>query len=445
MDMATKRRRRLSPSLIIILGFLGAVTIGTLLLMLPISSRSGNMTSVSDAAFTAVSSVCVTGLVVRDTATYWSYFGQAVILVLIQLGGLGVVTVAASFSLAAGRKISLMTRSTMQSAISAPQMGGIVKLTKFVIRGTLIVETIGAIALIPGFVSKYGAAGIWKAVFHSVSAFCNAGFDIMGASTGEFSSLTGFSGNAAVTVPIMLLIVIGGIGFITWDDVRTHRFHLSKYRMQSKVVLTVTAMLILVPASILFFRDYRALPFGERLLSSLFQSVTPRTAGFNTTDLTKLSGSSKAMMTGLMLIGGSPGSTAGGMKTTTIALIAANVIATFKKRNDICFFKRRVDCAAVKNAATIFTMYLVLFVFCGAAISMIEGLPIGECFFETASALGTVGLSLGITAKLSLISKLILMLLMFTGRVGGLTLVYAFLPSNGKVGSKYPLESITAG
>ena len=445
MDTAIKKKRRLSPSLIIILGFLGAVLIGTVLLMLPVSSRSGSMTSVSDAMFTAVSSVCVTGLVVRDTASYWSYFGQAVILLLIQLGGLGVVTVAASLSLAAGKKISLMARSTMQSAMSAPQMGGIIRLTKFIVRGTLIAEAVGAAALMPGFISKYGAAGIWPAVFHSVSAFCNAGFDIMGARTGAFSSLTSFAGNAAITVPVMLLIVIGGIGFLTWNDIAVHRFHISKYRMQSKVIFTVTGVLILFPALYLFFFEYAGLPFGERLLCSLFQAITPRTAGFNTADLTKLSGASKAMMTGLMLIGGSPGSTAGGMKTTTIALIAANVIATFRKRNDICFFGRRVDCSAVKNAATIFTMYLVLFTFCGAAISMIEGIPLGDCLFETASAIGTVGLTLGITARLSIFSRVILMLLMFAGRVGGLTLVYAFLPGNGRVNSKYPLESIIVG
>ena len=445
MDEQIKRRRTLSPPLIIITGFTLVIILGMILLMLPISSRSGAFTPPNEALFTAVSAVCVTGLVVRDTATYWSGFGQAVILVLIQIGGLGVVTVATSFTIIAGRKLSIVARSAMQSALSAPEIGGIVRLTKFILRGALIIEAAGFALLLPGFVSNYGAAGIWPALFHSVSAFCNAGFDLMGAKTGPFSSLTSFSGNALVSVPIMLLIVIGGIGFLTWEDVTKHRFRISRYRMQSKVVLATTGILLLVPALYFFIFEFKGLPFGERTLCSLFASVTPRTAGFNTVDLTRLKGGSKSLTVVLMLIGGSPGSTAGGMKTTTAAVLIANVISTFKRTDDAHFFGRRIAPTAIKNAATLLIMYVSLFFLGGMAISLIEGISLQDCLFETASALGTVGLSLGITPHLGVFSQIILIILMFLGRVGGLTLVYAILPGTGRINSKLPLEGIMVG
>ena len=445
MDEVLEKKRRVSPWIIIILGFAAVILFGTILLMLPISSRDGRVASLGDSAFTAVSAVCVTGLVVRDTAECWSGFGQCVILALIQIGGLGVVTVAASVTMLSGRKLSLFTRSTMQNAMSAPKLGGIVRLTKFVLKGTFTVELIGTAVLIPAFVSRFGAKGVWFAVFHSVSAFCNAGFDIMGAETGRFSSLTAFSANAAVTLPVMLLIMIGGIGFLTWDDIRKNRFKVSKYSMQTKVVLTAAGVLILIPALWLFFTDMRSLPLGERMLASLFQAVTPRTAGFNTFDLTELSGPSKCITTALMLIGGSPGSTAGGMKTTTFVLLAANVVSVFKKKEDAELFGRRIKPAAVRTAGALFIMYLALFLVGAAAISSIEGLPMEDCLFETASALGTVGLSLGITPGLGTASRCILMLLMFMGRVGGLTFVYAFLSSSNRTNSKLPIESIMVG
>lgn len=431
--------------MIIITGFTLAVILGAVLLMLPVSSRDGVFTPVNEALFTSVSAVCVTGLVVRDTATYWSAFGQAVILVLIQIGGLGVVTVAASFSLIAGRKLSIVARSTMQSAVSAPEIGGIVRLTKFILRGAFIVEAAGILLLLPGFILRYGAEGVWPAVFHSISAFCNAGFDLMGAKTGAFSSLTGFNKSALTIVPVMLLIVIGGIGFLTWEDIIKHRFRFSRYRMQSKVILCVTGILLLVPAVYFFLFEFADLPLGERTLNAVFCSVTPRTAGFNTVELSTLRPGSKAITIILMLIGGSPGSTAGGMKTTTVALLIANVVSTFKRRDDVNFFGRRVAPAAVRNAATIMLMYVSLFLLGGMAISLIESIPLSDCLFETASAIGTVGLTLGITSHLGVFSQIILILLMFLGRVGGLTLVYAFLPGNGTVNSKLPLEGITVG
>ncbi|MBO4562456.1 MAG: Trk family potassium uptake protein [Clostridia bacterium] len=439
-----KKKRILSPWILIIAGFAAVILLGAGLLMLPFAS-SGTPAPFGDALFTSVSAVCVTGLVVRDTATCWSGFGQAVLLLLIQIGGLGVVTVAASLTILSGKRISLFTRSTIKSTMAAPQLGGIVRLTKFVLRGTFLVELAGAILIMPSMIIRYGARGIWLSVFHSVSAFCNAGFDIMGRATGAYSSLTSFAADPFVTVPVMLLILIGGIGFITWDDFRTHKFRFSKYSMQSKAALTVSGILILIPVVILFFVDYKGLPMGERVLCSLFQAVTPRTAGFNTADLTRMSGPTKGLTTALMLIGGSPGSTAGGMKTTTIAVLAAVVASTFNKNSEVHMFKRRVEPAAVKTAATLFMMYLTLFFTGACAISLIEGIPMSDCAFETASALGTVGLTMGITPLLGTASRCILMALMFMGRVGGLTLIYAFLPGAGTVRSKYPLENITIG
>ena len=435
---------RLTTSQSIILGFFSMILLGTFLLMLPFSSRAGAVTPFSDALFTATSAVCVTGLVVYDTAAYWSAFGQTVIIILIQIGGMGVITVAASFALISGRRISLMQRSTMQEAISAPKVGGIVRLTSFIIRISLLIELLGAAAMAPVFCRDFGPKGLWMALFHSISAFCNAGFDLMGTSA-PFSSLTGYTAEPVINVIVMLLIVIGGIGFLTWDDIRAHKLHVHQYRMQSKVILCTTAILLLFPALYFFFFEFSSLAPGERVLASLFQSVTTRTAGFNTADLTALSEPGRYIMIALMLIGGSPGSTAGGMKTTTIAVLFASAISTFFRKEYAHFFGRRIDDGVIKNAATILLMYLSLFFFGGLAISIIEGAPMLDCLFETASAVGTVGLTLGLTSHLGLVSRGILIVLMFFGRVGGLTLIFAALSGTAKNVSKYPQEKITVG
>ena len=435
---------RLTTSQSIILGFFSMILLGTFLLMLPFSSRAGAVTPFSDALFTATSAVCVTGLVVYDTAAYWSVFGQTVIIILIQIGGMGVITVAASFALISGRRISLMQRSTMQEAISAPKVGGIVRLTSFIIRISLLIELLGAVAMAPVFCRDFGPKGLWMALFHSISAFCNAGFDLMGTSM-PFSSLTGYTADPVINVIVMLLIVIGGIGFLTWDDIRAHKLHIHQYRMQSKVILCTTAVLLLFPALYFFFFEFPFLAPGERVLASLFQSVTTRTAGFNTADLTALSEPGRYIMIALMLIGGSPGSTAGGMKTTTIAVLFASAISTFFRKEYAHFFGRRIDDGVIKNAATILLMYLSLFFFGGLAISIIEGAPMLDCLFETASAVGTVGLTLGLTSHLGLVSRGILIVLMFFGRVGGLTLIFAALSGTAKNVSKYPQEKITVG
>lgn len=440
-----RQKRHMSSFKMIILGFMGVILAGALLLMLPIASKEGKMTPFPDTLFTATSAVCVTGLAVKDTGSYWSQFGQAVILALIQIGGLGVVTIAVSIAMLSGRKISLMQRSTMQDAISAPKVGGIVRLTRFILKGTFLVELSGAMLLLPVFFKDYGAEGIWLAFFHSISAFCNAGFDLLGKNGDLYPSLTAYADNPLLNVTIMGLIVIGGIGFLTWDDIHTRKFRIRQYSMQSKVILLTSSILILVPAVFFYFTDFAGMSGKERLLASLFQSVTTRTAGFNTENLSAMSGASKAVMVGLMMIGGAPGSTAGGLKTTTFAVLLASTFATFRQREDTQLFRRRIERETLKNAAALLIMYLFLVLAGGIIISECENLSITECLYETASAVGTVGLTLGITPGLGVFSKGILIVLMFLGRVGGLTLVYAVLPERKTIYAKLPLEKINIG
>ena len=439
------RRFQLSSFQIIILGFAGVILLGALLLMLPISTTERCVTPFNEALFTATSAVCVTGLVLHDTGSYWSSFGQTIILTLIQIGGLGVVTVAASFALLSRRRISLMQRSTMQDAISAPNVGGIVRLTKFILMGTFLIELLGTLVMLPVFCRDYGWQGVWLAVFHSISAFCNAGFDILGTADNLYPSLTGYAQSPIINIMIMLLIIIGGIGFLTWEDIWENKLHFRRYRMQSKVILISTLLLIIFPAIFFFFIDFAALPFEARIQAALFQSVTTRTAGFNTVNLSVMSASSQGIMTFLMLIGGSPGSTAGGMKTTTLAVLLANAAATCRQQDSAHFFERRVDDNTVKIASTILTIYLALFFLGGLFISAYENLPLSSCLYETASALGTVGLTLGITPQLHIPSQLILILLMYLGRVVSLTLMYAALSSKKIINTKLPLEKITIG
>ena len=440
-----RRKRRLTSFQIMILGFAGVILLGALVLMLPLSAAKRAWTPFSQALFTSTSAVCVTGLVVQDTGTYWSSFGQGVILLLIQVGGLGVITAAVTFLMLSGKNISLQERSAMQDAISAPAVGGIVRLTRFILRGTFLVELVGALALLPAFCRDYGLRGVWMAVFHSVSAFCNAGFDILGRAGTLYPSLTAYAADPLVNIVIMLLIVVGGIGFLTWDDVCTHGLHLRRYRMQSKVILSVSAVLIVLPALLFFLTDFAGLPTGQRILASLFQAVTPRTAGYNTVDLTEMSNISRAVTILLMLTGGAPGSTAGGMKVTTLAVLAANAVAAFFRREDPQLFRRRLESSAVRNAAAILLLYLALTVAGAAVIGAVEGLPLGACLYETASAAGTVGLTLGLTPQLGTLSQGILILLMFFGRVGGLTLIYAAFSGHDLTYARYPKEKITVG
>lgn len=364
------RRFQLSSFQIIILGFAGVILLGALLLMLPIATQEGCTTPFNEALFTATSAVCVTGLVIHDTGSYWSAFGQTIILTLIQIGGLGVVTVAASFALLSRRRISLMQRTTLQDAISAPNVGGIVRLTKFILWGTFLIELIGALAMLPVFCHDYGWHGIWLATFHSISAFCNAGFDILGTADNIYPSLTGYTQNPMINITIMLLIIIGGIGFLTWEDICENKLQFRRYRMQSKVILISTVILIVFPAIFFLFADFASLPMEARLQASLFQSVTTRTAGFNTANLSVMSSSLQGIMILLMLIGGSPGSTAGGMKTTTFAVLLANIVAAYRQQDSAHFFDRRVDYNAIKLASTILTVYIALFFLGGEFLSV---------------------------------------------------------------------------
>lgn len=444
-----KIRRFFTTSRIISLGFAGVIILGTLLLMLPVSSAEHIVTPFKDALFTAVSATCVTGLVVHDTAAYWSLFGQIIILIMIQTGGMGIITIAVFFTRIMGKKIGIMQRTTMQEAVSAPQVGGIVRMTGFIIKTSFCIELIGALALSPVFIKDFGwIKGIWYSVFHSVSAFCNAGFDLMGVRS-PYSSLTSYSGNAFVNIVIMLLIITGGIGFLTWDDIKSHGVHFRKYRMQSKVVLLMTAFLIIIPAICFYCAEFSSPLFnnmtaGQKVLASFFQTVTARTAGFNTVDFNMFSESGRLLMILLMLIGGCSGSTAGGMKTTTIAVLFASAVSVFKRRHNARLHGRRIEDETVKTASSIFFMYLSLFSLSAMIISLVEGIPLVDCLFETASAIATVGVTTGITPNLSALSQVILICLMFFGRVGGLTLIYAAFAKHADV-SKLPLEKIMVG
>ncbi|MCM1272644.1 MAG: Trk family potassium uptake protein [Clostridium sp.] len=440
---------KLSAFQIIILGFLVAIFAGAMLLSLPIATKEDTGADFMDALFTSASAVCVTGLVVQDTATYWSFFGQSVIAILIQIGGIGVVTIAVAIVMLTGRKIGLMQRSTLQYAISAPKVGGIVKLIGFILKLTFFVELTGAVLMAPVFIRLFGAfKGMAYAVFHSISAFCNAGFDLMGTVKPR-SSLITFAGEPLINIVIMVLIIIGGIGFITWDDVRTHGIHIKKYRMPCKVILCFTCGFIIVSTLFFYFVEFdkpqwEYLSGEEKVYAAVFQSVAPRTAGFNTVDTARFSDSGQALTIILMLIGAAPGSTAGGMKLTTVAVLFASAISVIRRRDDSQFFGRRMDAHAVKDAAAVLIIYLFLFLAGGFIISELEGLTLSACLFETASAIGTVGLSLGITPELGLVSRIILIVLMFFGRVGGLTILFAAV-TNKNAGYRLPKESIVVG
>jgi len=416
-----------------------------MLLMLPISSRYGVATSFGDALFTATSATCVTGLVVQDTATHWSVFGQIVILALIQTGGFGIIMAAAGFSLLAGRKITLRERSMMRDAFATQRMGGIVRLATFVFSVTIAVELLGAVLMLPSFCSEYGVRGIWIALFLSISAFCNAGFDILGKSDALFPSLSEYATNPVICLTICALIVIGGIGFVTWNDVTTNKLRFKRYSLQSKIILVSSAVLIVVPALSFFLFEYQRLPVAERLLVSLFQSITPRTAGFNVEDMSVMTESGQALTIILMLIGGSPGSTAGGIKTTTLAVLLGNLLAISSRRSEVDMFGRRIEDDAIKQAGAILLLHVSLSLLGATALCLIEGLPYLACLFECVSAIGTVGMTVGITPHLRVASRIILIGYMFIGRVGSLTLIYAATKAPKKSRGKLPHEHVTVG
>ena len=446
-----KKLHRVSPMKIILTGYLFIILVGAGLLCLPISVKAvEGLTSFSDAVFTAASATCVTGLVRFDTYTHWSFFGQLVILGLIQVGGIGFMTFAIYVVSMTKKKIGLTTRVVMQNAISAPQMGGIVKMTRFILMGSLLMEGIGALLLSFYFCPRLGFfKGIWFGIFHSISAFCNAGFDLMG-NMAAFSSLTTVGNNWYVNGIIMALIVIGGLGFFVWKDLLNNRFSFKKLRLHSKLVVTMTGALILIGAVLLFLfeqgnQNFVNMPASEKTLSVLFQSITARTAGFNSMDLTTMTQAGQFLLICLMFIGGSAGSTAGGIKTTTFAVFLMSITATMRQKKNMEAFGRRVEDSAARVAASIFCMYLLLTLVVSMTISSLEGLPLLTALFESVSAMGTVGLTLGVTTSLGMVSKWLLILLMFIGRVGSITFLIAFSSDKNRAVSRLPVEKIQVG
>ncbi|MEG1614929.1 MAG: TrkH family potassium uptake protein [Oscillospiraceae bacterium] len=442
--------RNLSPTKIIMWGYTIIILVGAFLLCLPISSRAGDFTNFFDCIFTATSATCVTGLIVFDTYTYWTIFGQLVIITLIQIGGLGFMTLALSAVTLTKKHIGLHQRYALKESIAAPSVGGVIRIARFILLGSLTIELIGAILLSFRFIPDFGIIrGVYYSVFHSISAFCNAGFDLMGIRA-PFSSLTSYSDSFIINLTISGLIIIGGLGFFVWDDLKTHKFQFSKYKLHTKIVLVVTATLVIggTIAIFIFEENHGSmahLPWWKKVLISFFQAVTPRTAGFNTVDLNSLSDESQLLTICLMLIGGSPSSTAGGIKTTTLAVMLLSILTELRNKKDIECFKRRIDDQTVRHAYSILTMYLFFFFVSAVLISAIDDVSVSKSIFETASAIGTVGLSLGITPGLSTISHMILAMLMFVGRVGGLTILVAFAKPYPNIASQMPLEKITVG
>lgn len=433
---------------IIALGFIAVIILGTVLLMLPVSSRSGEATPFLNSAFTATSATCVTGLICYDTYTHWSAFGQSVILALIQIGGLGLMTVISMFSVFMHRNISLRERRILMQSAGTMRMDGIMVLIKRIVTGTVIIETAGAVLLALRFCPKMGfAMGIRYAVFHSVSAFCNAGFDIMGQ-FGE-SSFTGYTGDVVVNITIMLLIIIGGCGFLVWSDIKANGIHFKRLELHSKLVIVSTAILVFGGAFILFLTDrnaaFASLPLPEKITAAFFQSVTTRTAGFNTVDQSKLSEAGGLVSVLLMLIGGSPGSTAGGIKTTTVAVIILSAFYSAKNSDSVIAFKKKIDSSIVRQAHSIFSIYTILVLSATIIICMIEPFSLREILYECSSAIGTVGISMGITSSLGTASKCIIIFLMYAGRIGGLSLMLTLAEKRVRALIDRPTEKILVG
>lgn len=437
---------KLTSFQVILCGFLAMILIGALLLMLPISSKAGIWTPFIDSLFTSTSASCVTGLVVQDTGTYWSFFGQFIILLLIQSGGLGIITALSAFAISAHRHISLSQRKLLVDSVSAPHLGGVVGFAKMIFKITFGIEIIFAFILSFQFIPEYGLIkGSWFAIFHSISAFCNAGFDTLGTAHNLYPSLTSYISNPLISISIALLIILGGLSFTTYDDLRINHFHFKYYRLQTKIILVTTFFLLFIPCLYFFFVEFRNLPLNQRCLASFFQAVTPRTAGFNTFNLSSLSENSLLIMSILMLIGGAPGSTAGGMKVTTFAIMLISSFSIFRQKERSEAFGRTIPDKIAKNAATIFMLYVSTCIISALIIAQLEHVALLSAIFETASAIGTVGLTTGITPHLGIISRFILIFLMFMGRIGGVTLMISVFPNVNKNKGKLAEERIVVG
>ncbi|OQA27143.1 MAG: Ktr system potassium uptake protein B [Chloroflexi bacterium ADurb.Bin344] len=407
--MKTRRKILLTNTQIIALGFFLVILAGSILLMLPISSKNGSWTPFIDALFTATSATCVTGLVVFDTFTHWTVFGQIVILTLIQVGGIGLMTIVSGAYILLNKRIGIQTRQLLMTSAGNLQLSGVVRLIKRILFGTLLFEGTGTVFLATQFCPEMGIGkGIYYAIFHSVSAFCNAGFDIMGFK-GEYSSLISYQSNWIVNLTIILLIVIGGIGFYVWSDMVKNRFRFRRLSLHTQITLTTTAFL---------------LAFGT--LASLFMATTPRTAGFNTIDLTKLSEPGNLLTMILMLIGAGSGSTGGGIKVTTFAVLMLNLFFMARGYENVTIFKKRLESNSFKQAGSILCCYLLAVIAATMWICSQEIYSATDVAFECFSAIGTVGLSKGLPALMKPISKIILILLMYGGRLGGISFLMIF-------------------
>lgn len=450
MQISEIKKQKWSTTKIIAVGYVLVIAIGTILLMLPVSGRNHQPVPFMDAWFTATSATCVTGLVTHDTYTYWSSFGQVVLLILVQIGGMGFMTIAVSAMTLTRKKIGLSQRLLMQESVGAPQVAGVVRMSRLILGGTVLFEGLGAVLLSFYYIPRLGVGkGLYFSLFHSISAFCNAGIDLMGYYQPS-SSLTMAADSYLVGITIALLILIGGIGFLVWEDALHWKWRISRYRLHSKVVLAAAAVLVVGGTLLIFLFEYgkpsmEGKNLGEQILCSFFQAVTPRTAGFNTMDLNRLTPSSQMLMVCFMFIGGSPGSTAGGIKTTTLTILLLTIWTEFKKRKDVELFKRRVEGEVIRHAACILMFYGSLAFLSSMVICALEGMGAKEVIFEVVSALCTVGLSLGITAEVGTISHVILILLMFIGRVGGITILIAFSSRLSAIPSKLPAEKIAVG
>ena len=442
-------RSHLTQTQFIASGFLGIILTGTLLLMLPVSSRTGEVSSFLNCLFTATSASCVTGLVVYDTWSHWSLFGQLVILSLIQIGGLGFVTIGVFLSIVLRRRIGLKERGLMQESVNTLQIGGVVRLAKKIVIGTVFFEGLGAGLLAIRFVPQYGPGrGIYYSIFHAVSAFCNAGFDLMGWQ-GPYSSLVGYYNDWLVNLVIMSLIVIGGIGFIVWEDLSRHRLHFRRYMLHTKIVLLTTVALIFGSAWLFYRFESGNLLVGMdtsgKILTSLFSSVTARTAGFNTVDTGALTDASKMLTVLLMFVGGSPGSTAGGVKTTTMIVIYLHLWSTIQRTHGVNAFGRRLEDEVLKQSSAIFMINLTLAMTVSMIIMATQKYPVMDVLFETFSAIGTAGMTTGITRGLNAASRLAVVFLMYCGRVGSLSFALSFTQRKKVARVQQPMGRISIG
>ena len=447
MKKKTAKTRK-STTRVIALGFALIIAIGTLLLMLPISTRTGEV-NLLNALFTATSATCVTGLIVADTYQNWTTFGQIVIISMIQIGGLGFMTIGVYISVLLKKRIGLQERENLHESVNTLEIAGVVKLAKKIVQGTLIIEGIGALLLATRFIPAFGAArGIYYSVFHSISAFCNAGFDLMGIQ-GEYSSLVHFEDDIIVNMTVMSLILIGGIGFIVWDDISRHKWQFRKYLLHTKIVLTSTVVITVI-TTILFLlfensNTFQGMTPLEKLLGAVFCSVTPRTAGFNTVDTASLTEASKALSMILMFIGGSPGSTAGGAKTTTIVVLFCYTIAMIRNHEDINLFGRRLTSEVVKKANAVVVINLTLSMTVALVILAMQPLSFTDVMFEVLSAVNTVGMTTGITRDLNAIARILLILLMYCGRLGSLSFALVFAQKSTTDCVRQPQEKIVVG